>query len=101
MAVDSEERDDTTQKGYKAGSKALDYLDRLITSTESFFHPSNSGPWTTSVSFASISCKRTLIFGLKLTTFLQRLTFEFTKRVKEEGLESCKTPVVGVSSCVH
>ena len=50
MAVDGEERDDTTQKGYKAGCRALDSLDRLITSTESFFHPSNSGPWTIIVS---------------------------------------------------
>jgi proteasome activator subunit 4 len=38
------------QTGYMAGCKALDSLDRLITSTESFFHPSNSGPWTTAVS---------------------------------------------------
>lgn len=50
MAVDGEERNDTNQKGYKAGSRALDSLDRLITSTESFFHPSNSGPWTIHVS---------------------------------------------------
>lgn len=76
MAVDGEERNDTNQKGYKAGSRALDSLDRLITSTESFFHPSNSGPWT-----------------IHLTTFLQRLTHEFTKRMKEEELESCRTPV--------
>ncbi|KAG5652290.1 hypothetical protein H0H81_005550 [Sphagnurus paluster] len=31
---------------YLAGSKALDSLARLIASTESFFHPSNSGAWT-------------------------------------------------------
>jgi proteasome activator subunit 4 len=41
----------TQQHGFLAGSKALDSLDRLITSTESFFHPSNSGLWTLSVSF--------------------------------------------------
>lgn len=35
--------------GYLAGSKALDTLDRLITSTESFFHPSNSGQWSITV----------------------------------------------------
>jgi proteasome activator subunit 4 len=54
MAVDGEERDDTNQKGYKAGSRALDSLDRLITSTESFFHPSNSGPWTSLVSLCCL-----------------------------------------------
>lgn len=34
---------------YLAGSKALDSLARLIASTESFFHPSNSGTWTEDV----------------------------------------------------
>lgn len=34
---------------YLAGSKALDSLARLIASTESFFHPSNSGAWTSDV----------------------------------------------------
>ena len=37
------------QKTYLAGSKALDSLARLIVSTESFFHPSNSGSWTADV----------------------------------------------------
>ncbi|KAF5384731.1 hypothetical protein D9757_006213 [Collybiopsis confluens] len=64
------------QAGYLAGSKALDTLDRLITSTESFFHPSNSGQWS-----------------LTLTTFLQRLAAEFATRMQEEQRESCKTPV--------
>lgn len=31
-------------------SRALQDLGRIITSTESYFHPSNSGPWTLSVS---------------------------------------------------
>jgi hypothetical protein len=35
------------------------------------------------------------MIGSKLTTFLQRLTYEFIKRINEEELESCKTPVVG------
>jgi proteasome activator subunit 4 len=35
--------------GFAGGSRALDSLDRLVTSTESFFHPSNSGPWTVAV----------------------------------------------------
>jgi proteasome activator subunit 4 len=39
------------QKTYLAGSKALDSLSKLIASTESFFHPSNSGAWTTDASF--------------------------------------------------
>jgi proteasome activator subunit 4 len=39
------------QRTYLAGSKALDSFARLIASTESFFHPSNSGTWTQDVSF--------------------------------------------------
>ena len=35
---------------FVGGSKALDSLARLIASTESFFHPSNSGSWTNDVS---------------------------------------------------
>lgn len=35
---------------YLAGCKALDSLAKLIVSTESFFHPSNSGSWTADVS---------------------------------------------------
>ena len=61
MAVDGEERDDTNQKGYKAGCRALDSLDRLITSTESFFHPSNSGPWTNLVSSCCLGEKYFLL----------------------------------------
>jgi proteasome activator subunit 4 len=41
------------QKTYLAGSKALDSFARLIASTESFFHPSNSGTWTQDVSLPS------------------------------------------------
>lgn len=36
-------------KTYVGGSKALDSLVKLIASTESFFHPSNSGAWTADV----------------------------------------------------
>lgn len=56
MAVDGPVRKDmagtpgSSQPGYLAGSKALDSLDKLFTSTESFFHPSNSGPWSVFVS---------------------------------------------------
>lgn len=38
---------------YVGGSKALDSLVKLIASTESFFHPSNSGAWTSDVGFSS------------------------------------------------
>lgn len=50
MALDGPIRDDTSHTGFLAGSRALDSLDKLITSTESYFHPSNSGHWTFSVS---------------------------------------------------
>ncbi|KAH9487094.1 Proteasome activator complex subunit 4 [Psilocybe cubensis] len=63
------------QTGYIAGSKAMDSLDRMLTSIESFFHPSNTGAWS-----------------LSLTTLIQRLGAEFAKRWKEEEEESCKTP---------
>lgn len=36
-------------KTYLAGSKALDSLAKLILSTEHFFHPTNSGAWTSDV----------------------------------------------------
>ena len=36
-------------KTYRGGSKALDSLSKLIASTEGFFHPTNSGNWTTDV----------------------------------------------------
>lgn len=48
-------------KTYLAGSKALDGLARLIASTESFFHPSNSGAWTSDVS-TSLSVTDLLCF---------------------------------------
>ncbi|KAF9015006.1 hypothetical protein BDQ17DRAFT_1418131 [Cyathus striatus] len=63
------------QNGYIAGSKALDALDRLITSTESFFHPSNTGGWTHI-----------------LASFLHRLASEFIKRFNEEQLPDCRIP---------
>lgn len=36
-------------KMFLGGSKALDSLARLIASTEHFFHPANSGSWTSDV----------------------------------------------------
>jgi proteasome activator subunit 4 len=47
MAIDEASVADNIQSS--AGSHALAALDRIIMSTESFFHPSNSGPWTLTV----------------------------------------------------
>jgi len=44
-----ERRFPSRQVGYLAGSKAMESLDKFITSTESFFHPSNSGLWSLTV----------------------------------------------------
>ncbi|KAF5356022.1 hypothetical protein D9756_004202 [Leucocoprinus leucothites] len=86
MSVDGEVRSATPahpkggqlpmQTGYMAGCKALDTLDKMITCTESFFHPSNSGPWSA-----------------LLTTFVHFLAAHFFRRVKEEELPDCKTPL--------
>ncbi|KDQ20580.1 hypothetical protein BOTBODRAFT_169318 [Botryobasidium botryosum FD-172 SS1] len=65
----------TTQKAYLAGSKALDSLDSIITSMENYFHPSNTGVWTTT-----------------LAGFLQRLLYEFVHRWREEEKPECATP---------
>ena len=63
MSVDGEIREATPvdrtlvgphllkQAGLTAGSRAVDSLDRMITSIESFYHPTNTGPWTHSVRF--------------------------------------------------
>ncbi|KAG5648199.1 hypothetical protein DXG03_006154 [Asterophora parasitica] len=61
---------------YLAGSKALDSLARLIASTESFFHPSNSGAWTND-----------------LTAFLKYIVYDFNKRWHEEQQPDCRTPL--------
>ncbi|KAL5534546.1 hypothetical protein ACEPAG_1009 [Sanghuangporus baumii] len=84
MSVDGPDRVDSTQDnsthvsstGFLAGSRALDSLEKIITSAETFFHPSNSGPWT-----------------LSLSSFLQKLASEFCKRWKEEEHPRCKTPM--------
>ena len=84
------------KSGFVAGSHALDSLDQIITSTESFFHPSNNGAWTASVSLLCCVDIESHFLNIikKLTMFIHRLTSEFTKRWMEEELESCKTPVV-------
>nr|XP_019009928.1 proteasome activator subunit 4 [Kwoniella pini CBS 10737]OCF48709.1 proteasome activator subunit 4 [Kwoniella pini CBS 10737] len=60
---------------YLAGSKALDHLSKLLTSCETFFHPSNSGHWS--------------VF---LTTFLSHLASNFVERWKSEEEPQCRTP---------
>ncbi|KAF9535513.1 hypothetical protein CPB83DRAFT_841889 [Crepidotus variabilis] len=60
---------------YLGGSKALDSLARMIASTESFFHPSNSGSWTAD-----------------LSAFIKYIVFDFNKRWHEEQRRDCKTP---------
>ncbi|KAF9568562.1 hypothetical protein CPC08DRAFT_679680 [Agrocybe pediades] len=62
---------------YLAGSKALDSLARMIASTESFFHPSNSGSWTAD-----------------LSAFIKYIVYDFNKRWHEEQQPDCKTPKI-------
>ncbi|KAF8682453.1 hypothetical protein RHS04_02581 [Rhizoctonia solani] len=75
MAHDGPVRVQDSAIGFVAGSRALDSLDKLITSVESFFHPSNAGQWT-----------------LILVSFLQRITYEFNRRWYEETSSKCKIP---------
>ncbi|KAI0050704.1 hypothetical protein FA95DRAFT_1581074 [Auriscalpium vulgare] len=63
-------------KTYVGGSKALDSLVKLIASTESFFHPSNSGGWTSD-----------------LSAFIKYVAYEFNKRWHAEQRPDCKTPL--------
>ncbi|KII93397.1 hypothetical protein PLICRDRAFT_694576 [Plicaturopsis crispa FD-325 SS-3] len=62
-------------KTYLAGSKALDSLARLIASTESFFHPSNSGDWTAD-----------------LSAFIKYIVYYFNERWHKEQEPDCTTP---------
>ena len=50
VSVPLKQNDEMRPKSYTAGSKALDSLVKFIASCENFFHPNNSGYWTTSVS---------------------------------------------------
>ncbi|KAH7104315.1 ARM repeat-containing protein [Auriculariales sp. MPI-PUGE-AT-0066] len=78
MSVDGPERngDGPGQTGFLGGSKALDALDKVVTSTESYFHPSNSGHWT-----------------ICLTNFMQQILSTLANRWKSEESPTCKTPV--------
>jgi hypothetical protein len=69
-------------KTYLASSKALDSLARLIASTASFFHPSNSGAWTADV----------CILSTKSTSCVTQLTWLKTLRCKLT--DDCVTPIV-------
>ncbi|ORX46182.1 hypothetical protein BCR36DRAFT_332117 [Piromyces finnis] len=53
----------------------LKKLKDMIQAVETYFHPSNSGKWTYS-----------------MTCFLQWLSFEFLKRIRTENSDDCKTP---------
>ncbi|KAJ2928817.1 hypothetical protein H1R20_g8194, partial [Candolleomyces eurysporus] len=87
MRVDGELRQDSPpargsgtsvfpkQSGFIAGSRALDTLERLIDSTETFFHPSNLGNWTPG-----------------LTSLAQRLSLEFLRRSKEQEQPTSLVP---------
>ncbi|KAJ2920211.1 hypothetical protein MD484_g84, partial [Candolleomyces efflorescens] len=63
------------QSGFIGGSRALDTLERLIDSTETFFHPSNLGNWTPG-----------------LTSLAQRLSLEFLRRYKEQEQPTSLVP---------
>jgi hypothetical protein len=53
----------------------LKKLKNMIQAVESYFHPSNSGKWTSS-----------------MTCFLQWLSIEFLRRIRMENFDDCKTP---------
>ncbi|KAG6910596.1 hypothetical protein DXG01_009547 [Tephrocybe rancida] len=63
---------------YLAGSKALDSLARLIASTESFFHPSNSGAWTNDHRRLTKMMKRELVKSLRTVTLLAMFSQDST-----------------------
>ncbi|KAH8919753.1 hypothetical protein BT69DRAFT_1352911 [Atractiella rhizophila] len=76
LAGSGKERDrKKPKKSYVGGSRALDSLNKLVQALESFYHPSNYGDWT-----------RTL------TRFLQMVTSTFYRRWMEEQRPKCKTP---------
>ena len=111
-------------RSYLAGSKALDSLARMIASTESFFHPSNSGAWTSDVCiilFARVlvvarclGCRivtDVVVLSLQLSAFIKFIVFDFNKSKThsqllclspdkncsgwhEEQKSDCKTPMV-------
>ncbi|KAK7691509.1 hypothetical protein QCA50_004908 [Cerrena zonata] len=63
-------------QAYIAGSKALNSLVKLIAPCENFFHPTNAGSWTTS-----------------LSQFIMHVVQEFQIRWHEELRPDCMTPL--------
>ena len=70
-------------KTYLAGCKALDSLAKLIASTESFFHPTNSGSWTSDVCLFCYIARlqwSTDDVTTQLSAFIKYLVYDFNKR---------------------
>ena len=67
-------------KSYLAGCKALDSLARMIASTESFFHPSNSGSWTADVGNFSPRTICVWTTNPQLSAFIKYIVYDFNKR---------------------
>ncbi|WFD32792.1 Proteasome activator BLM10 [Malassezia sp. CBS 17886] len=72
---DAAARADADAEATAANSKALAALAQFVEATETYFHPSNWGPWQ-----------------MQLATLVQHLTWEFAKRCKEEERADCRTP---------
>ena len=77
--------------GYLAGCRALDSLARMIASTESFFHPSNSGSWTADVCIDHVFNGRLsyLIVIFQLSAFLKYIVYDFNKSKRASFLTLC------------
>ncbi|KAG8934508.1 hypothetical protein FRC01_002240 [Tulasnella sp. 417] len=76
MSVDGPIRPQVGEEAKPGSSSEKSFLAGLITSVETFFHPSNFGAWT-----------------FPLLTFVHRLAAEFSTRWNDELLPSCKTPL--------
>lgn len=63
---------------YLGGSRALDSLARMIASTESFFHPSNSGSWTNDVRLGS-----TVVLYANLLPLVERFCQVYSLRFQQ------------------
>lgn len=64
------------QTQFIAGSRALDAFVRFLQATETYFHPSNLGPWQ-----------------YALNAFVSEMAAVFLRRWKEEHKSDCKTPM--------